>query len=156
MPSAIQRLHVDAVEPGSSWPHLADDEVHLWLEQLAPPASAREVSAFGRQRLGQLLRHYSGIDATPDLMHNEHGKPQPGIAATLSAPAANMALGREQPLVDASPSRKAASAPESPAAPVATPPAKPVEVKQVETKPVETKPVETKPVEEPKKDDKKT
>ncbi len=49
------------------------------------------------------------------------GKPQPGIAATLSAPAANMALGREQPLVDASPSRKAASAPESPAAPVATP-----------------------------------
>ena len=79
MPSAIQRLHVDAVEPGSSWPHLADDEVHLWLEQLAPPASAREVSAFGRQRLGQLLRHYSGIDATPDLMHNEHGKPQPGI-----------------------------------------------------------------------------
>ena len=79
MPSVIQRLHVDAIEVGTPWPDLADDEVHLWLEQLAPSASAREVSAFGRQRLGQLLRHYSGIDAEPALMHNEHGKPQPGI-----------------------------------------------------------------------------
>ena len=49
------------------------------------------------------------------------GKPQPGIAAALSAQSANMALGREQPLVDASSNRPAASAPAFLATSVATP-----------------------------------
>lgn len=49
------------------------------------------------------------------------GKPLPGIAAALSSPTANVAFGREPPLADASLNRPAVSAPESLAAPVATP-----------------------------------
>ena len=76
-------------------------------------------------------------------------------ARTGAAASAPSAAAAERP-VAATPVPSAAAAPVAVpvveksvqlTAPVATPPAKPVEVKQVETKPVETKPVETKPVE---------
>lgn len=80
----------------SSWPLLADDEIHVWLFVLDAAMKPREVTTTAHSLLGKLLMRYAGVDRAPEIARTERGKP---YAPSLAGIDFNLSHAREHVLI---------------------------------------------------------